>query len=485
MIDLVSESDAFQLAGWALETGLWNGRPISWESASIFHEQLQSRLMDMIESDVSSQALDQFKASLAWIGTPASNRVFFSRELEVLTFSGKDQIIPVGFWKSTKKFWKKHKTEIIVGAVIIAVAVVISVAAISYVGAGAAALEAAVKDKKDSKSVKASLDTKAIDHQQVSVASEHEPSSNQVVFSDKGVAIGSDFASYEEILTGDLPESIALPNSPAKPSWIAGICETIGKGMCNPELLTSEDSFPMPEFSRMIISDGGGKAGPRIIGINGINNSYDEALVNMDYTKSFAPNVDHEWVYNNSHGPIIDIGEVFALNYNGISPNTANLLHESVERFDQDNRDFPHEKCLIKCHSQGAAHVRNALEQMPKHLRQRTIVIAIAPAVVVPRALCYRSYNYACESDIVPRGEVCAAVMKDFFSGLAPEMDQIPGMPEAWSRTKQVLENREELIWLKPDPNCKENAHSYKHPVYVKPVRGVTDEYVRRNGEYK
>ena len=45
VVDLASESEALQLAGWALETGRWNGRPVSWGTASIFHDQVQSRLI--------------------------------------------------------------------------------------------------------------------------------------------------------------------------------------------------------------------------------------------------------------------------------------------------------------------------------------------------------------------------------------------------------------------------------------------------------
>ena len=489
VVDLASESEAFQLAGWALETGLWNGRPVSWETASIFHEQVQSRLIGCIESDLPSQALDQFKTSLAWIGSSQADKVWLAKEIETLHFSGKDQIMPAGFWKSTKKFWKKHKKEIIIGAVIVTLAIVISVAAVSYAGVGAVAVGAASKDDKNAKLSKNPSDTDIASQRTVQeAASSNAPLEeilpSQVVFSQDGIAIGSQYASYEDILVGNHPESLGLQDISAQRSWFASVCETIGKGMCDPELLNSEDSFPMPEFSRIITAENKGRAGPRIIGINGINNSYDEALANMEYSKSFSPNINHEWVYNNSHGPIVDISEVVILNYHGISPNTANLLRDSIERFHQDNLDLPHEKCIVKCHSQGAVHVRNALEAMPEHLRQRAIVIAIAPAVVVPRDLCYQSYNFACESDIVPRGELCVAVVKDVLSTLAPEIDQVPGTPEIWSRTHKVLEYREELIMLEPDSNCNESVHSFKNSMYADKIEKIMQDYIKRNGEY-
>ena len=58
-------------------------------------------------------------------------------------------------------------------------------------------------------------------------------------------------------------------------------------------------------------------------------------------------------------------------------------------------------KILQYCHSAGAIQVRNALENFPE-IRNRIIVVAIAPAQIVPRKLCFDSYNYASESDPVP-----------------------------------------------------------------------------------
>lgn len=93
--------------------------------------------------------------------------------------------------------------------------------------------------------------------------------------------------------------------------------------------------------------------------------------------------------------------------------------------------------------------------------------------------------NFACASDIVPCGEVFSAVVSDVIASFSPVIDLTsPEGQGVWSRTSRVLESREELIMLAPDPDCKESVHSFKNPVYAPLVEAIMEDYMKRNGEY-
>ena len=63
-------------------------------------------------------------------------------------------------------------------------------------------------------------------------------------------------------------------------------------------------------------------------------------------------------------------------------------------------------KFLMVCHSQGAIHVRNALLDYPPELRERIIVVAIAPGGYIYQQTCAQVIHYRNASkwrDFVPR----------------------------------------------------------------------------------
>ena len=89
-------------------------------------------------------------------------------------------------------------------------------------------------------------------------------------------------------------------------------------------------------------------------------------------------------------GPIIAHGgslqtplEILTMNYLGYSPHTAALLRKTFTDFHEANKDNPNAKYLQLCHSQGALHLRNALQGLPQEIRDRVIVLAIAPAAII------------------------------------------------------------------------------------------------------
>ena len=169
---------------------------------------------------------------------------------------------------------------------------------------------------------------------------------------------------------------------------------------------------------------------------------------------------------------VADLVEV-PLNYLGLSPNTAQLLKDNWTAFHEANKDNPKAKYLQFCHSQGAIHVRNALANAPQEIRDRIIVVAIAPAAVVPRQLCFDSVNYASKKDIVPLGEV---VFYSFF-----DTNEL-GISSA---VETALERRNELILLDPHPEATGIDHDFQSPTFKECIKNRIDDYYDKNGEYE
>ena len=74
-------------------------------------------------------------------------------------------------------------------------------------------------------------------------------------------------------------------------------------------------------------------------------------------------------------------------------------------RFHEEHRDDLDAKYLQLCHSQGAIHVKNALLESAKEIQNRVIVVAISPACDYFKSLCFDSFNYASNRDVIPLGE--------------------------------------------------------------------------------
>jgi hypothetical protein len=236
----------------------------------------------------------------------------------------------------------------------------------------------------------------------------------------------------------------------------------------------STGPIPNPKQSMRFTLPGIGNRIPNlgIGGINGMNTKLDYALGHATYLQQFASGVDLDWVYNCSHGPIADAVEIFA-NYMGYSPNTANLLRNTWTEFHFANNTNSNIKYLQYCHSQGAIHVRNALAGLPKEIRDRVIVVAIAPGAIIPDDMCYRSFNYACKGDPVPLGEFIPAGAFDTNEiGMSPKM-------------REVMTNQEQLIVLQSHPASTGIGHDFRDPTFAAVIKQHMEDYLAHNGEYQ
>ncbi|MDE3045868.1 MAG: hypothetical protein KGJ02_04405 [Verrucomicrobiota bacterium] len=440
--DGFSDYDFSDYTEWALATGLWDGRPITWQEAPHFQDQVAARITQLFFSrEPSDPTFDALAAQLAWLGTPPDGRELLLRDIQALVFS-KGEILQAGFRKSASKFWKKHKTAILIGL-------------------GAAALDEL--NKKAAPEPKKRLPPPT---ETVAQTEAPPPFPEGLVYLENGVLLNGEYLTYQQILQAARCEDLFNPPPPTFP------IDAQSPRFFPYEQITIEPTYPPPFLSKI---EPCGYHNPQclISGINGMHTSSAQAQNHAHYIKQLAGGQDIEWVYNKSNGLLPDLGEIFTMNYLGYSPNTAKELGEKWTAFHEANKDNPNAKLIHICHSQGAIHTRNTLLSLPPEIRDRVIVIAIAPGAVVPDHLCYRSFNYASKNDPVPRGEI-------LFFGLLDSNEV--GTSKA---LEEAFKNREQLILLEPHPDAGLIDHDFQSPTFKKKIEEHIQDYLNKNGEYK
>ncbi len=108
----------------------------------------------------------------------------------------------------------------------------------------------------------------------------------------------------------------------------------------------------------------------RIMFINGMWNTFGDALINVEHLSQICGGHNVHAVYNATHGHKVDAVEgKIGLSFIATTP--VRLLHQQWNDFFKNCS--PNAKILMYCHSQGAIHVRNALVDYPEELRQRIL----------------------------------------------------------------------------------------------------------------
>ena len=192
-----------------------------------------------------------------------------------------------------------------------------------------------------------------------------------------------------------------------------------------------------------------------------MNTTFPEAVDHAEYFSELSGQ-SITWVYNKTHGPIIDGAEAVGLNFNGFSPNTANLLLQQWTQFHEANKDNPDAKCLQYSHSQGAIHVKNALQMAPPEIRNRVISVAFAPADIIPKGLCYDAHNSASKNDPVP---VAKAIVTGLVYGVNVQI--------------AVMEDRKYLTIVESHPDETGIGHGLQNPSFTKLIELHSQEYLK------
>lgn len=136
--------------------------------------------------------------------------------------------------------------------------------------------------------------------------------------------------------------------------------------------------------------------------INGVWNDQKSARESARYVSRLAGGYNIHAVYNATHGYMVDIIECdYGLRYVATPP--VRQLHKMWNSFfDKNSADA---KFLMICHSQGAIHVRNALLDYPPELRERILIVAIAPGGYIYQVTCAQVIHYRApkDKDFIPR----------------------------------------------------------------------------------
>ncbi len=197
--------------------------------------------------------------------------------------------------------------------------------------------------------------------------------------------------------------------------------------------------------------------------INGIQNSRSDSLESAHYLSQYARGAKIYGIYNASNlsGPLAksltgiankplsfgaDVAEC-AMGHAGFHTPPVQHLRNQWTRFILTHG--PEAKFLQICHSGGADHVKNALIASSESVRQRIIVLAINPSVIIPEELCFRSNNYMSRRDFVTRLDIMGR-----------------------------LKHRNELHILEPHPNAKLWDHEFASPTFERKIQDHINEYI-------
>jgi len=210
--------------------------------------------------------------------------------------------------------------------------------------------------------------------------------------------------------------------------------------------------------------------------VNGVANKLYEAIKNAEHIHQFSPNIKMHCVYNHTNTIGVDVLEALLVNPAGFCPNTGDLLKKIWTEFHIKNMNDPHAKILHFCHSQGAIITKKTLEGLPEEIRNRIIVVAIAPADIVPKELCFQSFNYASEflRDLVPSTGTAVKLLG--ASSLEGE-DRV-------NILGRIISDASQLIRLDAHPDAPLWDHALQSPTYVDKIYKHIENYVLHNGEY-
>lgn len=127
--------------------------------------------------------------------------------------------------------------------------------------------------------------------------------------------------------------------------------------------------------------------------INGIWNNFKGSKEGARYVSRLAGGYNVHAVYNATHGEM-DLPEcLMGLDYIATEP--VRQLHKMWSSF--FDKSSANAKFLMVCHSQGTIHVRNALLDYPPELRERILVVAIAPGGYIYKETCANLIHYRAE----------------------------------------------------------------------------------------
>lgn len=187
--------------------------------------------------------------------------------------------------------------------------------------------------------------------------------------------------------------------------------------------------------------------------INGINNTEEEFFTSANQLSEYAQGTKIHGIYNRTNTISLDILEC-VIGHLGFHTPPVQLLKNKWDFLIATHS--AEAKFLEFCHSGGADHLKNALLESSDSVRQRIIVVAIAPSVIIPRSLCYKSDNYISRRDLVTHTDIVGK-----------------------------LKYGDELIILKPDAEASFWDHDFRSPTFDAVKRDHINRYIKNYGGKK
>lgn len=205
--------------------------------------------------------------------------------------------------------------------------------------------------------------------------------------------------------------------------------------------------------------------------INGIQNSYFDSLCSAHYLSQLGGGVKISGVYNamtprstavGVYAGLIGmfgasvVGDVLKCALTNLKINfpPARLLKSQwIDFFLQNGPDAVF---VQYCHSGGAGQVKAALLETPEYIRNKIVVVAIAPSAIIPKKLCLKSYNYMSRRDFVTRTDI-----------------------------EGMINHRDELIVLDPHPKASLLDHEFLSPTFAPVIKRHLDDSIAQFGKRK
>jgi len=186
---------------------------------------------------------------------------------------------------------------------------------------------------------------------------------------------------------------------------------------------------------------------------NGINNTRDQFLESAGQLSQYAQGAKIYGIYNRTNLLPVDVVEC-GFGHIGFHTPPVQLLKNKWNHLIATHG--PQAKFLEICHSGGADHLKNALLSSPESVRQRIIVLAIAPSVIIPSSLCYRADNYISRRDFVTHLDVLGKIKYG-----------------------------NELHILEAHPDANYWDHEFSSPTFAKTIERHIIDYVKNYGGKK
>lgn len=177
----------------------------------------------------------------------------------------------------------------------------------------------------------------------------------------------------------------------------------------------------------------------------GIGSSLNDSFSHARYISNLAGGYCVDLVHNPTNGLKNDVCRCLNSIFHDMASRVVPELHKNWDRFFNESSTGSY---LQFAHSEGVANVNNALKSYDEDLRQRILVVAIAPSTYINKDFCGRVWHYASKRDPVP-----------------------------WLDLNARSQNRNTTHRLSPHQDAHFFDHDFESPTYEAPIRERSDKY--------